>query len=82
MIVICEPGPCPKCGGEEVGFSYHAQRCDKPGCSCSECSYGSYAKQHTEHLHAVCSRCRFDWVFPVAAESGEPPAPPEGEAAE
>ena len=58
-------GTCAKCGGEDIYRAYHKQGCREPDCGCAECSYGSHAKAHGEHLHYHCRGCQFDWLGPV-----------------
>ena len=56
---------CIKCGSVDVGTSFHKQGCPQTDCSCASCSYGSHAKQHSEHLHRYCRVCGFDWIEPT-----------------
>lgn len=57
---------CPKCGREGIEPRYHKQGCSDDKCGCADCSYGSHAKKHEEHLHYHC-RCGFDWIGEVLA---------------
>lgn len=60
---------CVKCGNEGIEPRYHGEGCAREGCSCAQCSYGSHAKEHSEHLHYHC-RCGFDWIGPVKGVGG------------
>lgn len=64
--------PCPKCGSTTIRTVYHKQGCDDPHCSCSDCTWGSHTKRHTEHLHRVCLGCFYDWADDVVAASAAP----------
>lgn len=65
---------CEKCGGEDIGVTYHKRGCTQPYCDCATCSYGSHNKQHTEHLHYTCRTCRYDWTGPTIKRRRKPVA--------
>lgn len=56
------PGPCPKCGGEDVDLAY---------CPNDECARHASLSRHPlphpgdEALHCTCARCGFAWVVPT-----------------
>lgn len=56
---------CEKCGGTDIHMGFHKKGCSERDCSCAECSYGSHAKAHGEHLHYFCRGCSFDWLGPI-----------------
>lgn len=68
---LTERAECPKCGGTDLYVVFHKQGCERPGCGCATCQYGSHAKEHREHLHVSCRRCQFDWVAPTLEQLAE-----------
>ena len=54
--------PCIKCGGTNVGTSYHSDDC--------KC-YRLCNKRRGEHLHYICDSCGYDWVGPTLDQKEE-----------
>ena len=60
---------CAKCGSDDIRLSYNEAKVYGVTCTSS-----SHSKEHAEHLHYFCQRCRYDWTGPLT------PVPARGEA--
>lgn len=45
--------PCPKCGGHDLGTSYHKSERD--------CRIYTDEAVHGEHIHRTCRTCGYNW---------------------